>query len=60
MRQSVADIFFALVVGAVWTLAFESPVIVIEQIVFGRGKMKEAANGSTNVNGAKRFQKEEA
>lgn len=48
MRQTVADIFFALLIGAVWTLAFESPMIVIEQIIFGKGKTREPGNDNSN------------
>lgn len=34
-RVLVADIFIAYMVGAVWTLAFESPVYTIEKVLFG-------------------------
>ena len=39
------DIGFTLTVAIVWTLAFESPIIIIEKYIFGRGaprKPKEA------------------
>lgn len=36
MRESIADICICYAVGALWTLAFESPVSVFENIVFGR------------------------
>lgn len=48
MRQTVADIFFALLIGAVWTLVFESPMIVIEQIIFGSGKKRQTGNDNSN------------
>lgn len=53
MRQTVADIFFSLLIGAVWTLAFESPMIVIEQVIFSKGKAREERNNTTYENDTK-------
>lgn len=30
----IADIFIAFGIGAFWTLAFESPIVALEQILF--------------------------
>lgn len=32
----LGDIIISLTIGAFWTLAFESPMITIERIIFGR------------------------
>lgn len=49
-RTALADICVAYAVGALWTLAFESPVITIEKVIFGTGAKQEKVNKDSNNN----------
>lgn len=35
--MTIADICISYAVGALWTLAFESPILLFEKIVFSQG-----------------------
>lgn len=37
-------------VGTIWTLAFESPIITIEKVIFGIGRKQENVNKDVNNN----------
>lgn len=39
---------FTIAVSIIMTLAFESPIVIIEKIIFGGGKRPEQSNGATN------------
>lgn len=41
----MADIFITYLIGSLWTLAFESPFVVLEQLAFGRKAAKEDEKG---------------
>lgn len=40
-RVLAADIFIAYLAGTLWTLAFESPVAIIEKVIFGNEKERK-------------------
>lgn len=49
IRNSIADIFLAYVFGALCTLAFESPIIALERILFDSGRRKQDRDDATDV-----------
>lgn len=49
-RTALADICVAYTVGAFWTLAFESPIITIEKVVFRNNNSRERSEDKHNEN----------
>lgn len=44
MRIVLSDIIISYAVGALWTLAFESPVFVFEKLMFGKNNKPKVEN----------------